>query len=1618
MRKIMLLFVFMYAANLYSIPAGYTDHCSEGGTFTSSSHRYYACYGTDNGNRWYYKANWIGTITYNNATFGDPAPGVVKRGGYRYIGWPSGYTEHGGEGSTYTNNNEVYDAFYGAFGNYYYLYGRMGSTTFNNATFGDPASGIAKVGGYKILGTPTHTPTMGPCGNIAYVASGSGSVSNGSSVSFSVNNTSSAPAMMLISVYNNPSVAVRDVAYGNSHGTQLAYTGISGNAGTRVFYISNLPSGTNTLTVTTSSNDYTIVTAVIYQNVGAVSGYQVNTQQWIYTVSRSITTGSAGGALVAFGSVRAGCNNVSWNSPTSVRLTKTLSGDRATTVSDLFNVSPNTNYTPSFNNACSSEVMSIIVVNLSPATYCLTSTVTPTITKTDTPVLTPTPTMTITATNTCTITQTITRTVTNTVTPTVTRTVTVTATPTATATITLTRTPTVTETITPTITHTSTQTVTPTVTQTVTPTSTVTPTITETFMLTPVVTVAVSYGGDTNISVGDTVSLVVDSYINVYARSSFLQAEVSDGFEIISSTPVADPVYHENNKEGYYGTTIAANVLENHVTTITAKANKPGLLNFYAIYRWQDYTGASQYKQAGKNFFAVSPTFTETYSATPTRTITVTLTETVTSTHTPFLTPTNTPQFHTSISTDHTQYWVVGDRVKVDVYWWVRGQSQDGIPFILRSDNSGNTISAGYVNGPVPNANITNASGPSLYWYVPGGYNPEGTYSYYYNVTSPTDDYISLRSYFTTNTNTAYAVSSDRLHYVITATATLTSTTAVGTQTHTPTNTPVFVSTETSSHEGDWVLGDIVDIYVNWELTGDWSQYWDMEGTPTPENSLYVGSKLAPGYQAAGYIDSYDEPGADVIDSHKPEIKWNISSKVNMQGTRHYRYAVTGLGTGYFSLETYLKTYSGEPFGVIKGPVHRIITSTPTITQTVTETVTPTLTQSVTDTVTQTATLTFTATVTQTMDYTATPSATLSITQKSYMVIVEYKAGNPETGKIKPIIRVVNTDPGYLDLQDLRIRYWYTSDGASSETASVLYAYNESVTITAYASASLASVSVGDQDRAIDITFSQSAGSLAPGGHAEFSCQVSRPSGDYNQLNDWSAGTHTDVFYSNGMINGYIDVNGDERNIFGQEPFVPAEYSLSVDCGGPGEGSAMQDRPYGYGGWGRTVTYTAYVYDYDMTIEGASAEEQELFRSSAIGSPDAPLSYVIDNIPDGAYSLTFRFAELRPWIKEGDDVFSIYANGVRIVSDIDVIKDAGGFAKAYTVTADVIVRGGSLSITFDGSQLAGFSVSLSGILNLGTKRWPAPYNTPQPTVPVLMCDKTFTFTPTITTTPTCTVTPQWSAAISVSSNPVVAGEPFTMWLNGFFSGNSDGSFRITGLSIDDIVDTEPPILGGGQMICGSCFHFYTADHIMRNGTFYDQVTLTVKVYEETEVLCGYFGSGADYLTPLSTISTGLVVVVSATATPTFTDTPTPTRTPTHTATSTVTPTVTPMAIVDISFQSGPLRYGDSLNVRINWQIVGNIELGDTFTILTGGSGFGYASDYNPAPTEVDSPTAPWIRWVIDGGITNLSGSYLFLYTVNAGAGTVSLSAHAHLNDTTICCSDTQYSYVYTPTPTP
>jgi len=64
------------------------------------------------------------------------------------IAGPAGYTWCAGENGSFTLPGTC-DVAYGANGSFSYLYGRTGTITFNNATFGDPAPGVAKAGFYK-----------------------------------------------------------------------------------------------------------------------------------------------------------------------------------------------------------------------------------------------------------------------------------------------------------------------------------------------------------------------------------------------------------------------------------------------------------------------------------------------------------------------------------------------------------------------------------------------------------------------------------------------------------------------------------------------------------------------------------------------------------------------------------------------------------------------------------------------------------------------------------------------------------------------------------------------------------------------------------------------------------------------------------------------------------------------------------------------------------------------------------------------------------------------------------------------------------------------------------------------------------------------------------------------------------------------------------------------------------------------------------------------------------------------------------------------------------------------------------------------------------------------------
>jgi uncharacterized delta-60 repeat protein len=260
---------------------------------------------------------------------------------------------------------------------------------------------------YTDTPTVTITPTMGACGEITYINSGfGGSQYNHQVTEFDLENTAVGPSVMLISVFADPAKVLTNVSYGGVQAVFVERAGINNNAGLRLYRIYNPPSGINTVNVTTEDYDYTVVTAVIYDNVSTIGNVSTNTGHYVYDVNTTITAQSDGDVIAAFGSVRSTSSNITWGAPTSVRIFKSYAYDRGTGNSDMFNATAGTQYTPNFLNssAITGEVLSIIAVDLVANTYCLTSTVTET--STVTPTYTETPTLTFTATPTSTITNT------------------------------------------------------------------------------------------------------------------------------------------------------------------------------------------------------------------------------------------------------------------------------------------------------------------------------------------------------------------------------------------------------------------------------------------------------------------------------------------------------------------------------------------------------------------------------------------------------------------------------------------------------------------------------------------------------------------------------------------------------------------------------------------------------------------------------------------------------------------------------------------------------------------------------------------------------------------------------------------------------------------------------------------------------------------------------------------------------------------------------------------------------------------------------------------------------------------------------------------------------------
>ena len=139
-------------------PDGYTYVADEDESFTFTE-TVDVAYGANG--QFNYMYGVTGTITFDNATFGDPIFGVAKAGFYRSAApvGPDGYTYVADEDESFTFTETV-DVAYGANGQFNYMYGVTGTITFDNATFGDPIFGVAKAGFYRNaapVGPDTYT---------------------------------------------------------------------------------------------------------------------------------------------------------------------------------------------------------------------------------------------------------------------------------------------------------------------------------------------------------------------------------------------------------------------------------------------------------------------------------------------------------------------------------------------------------------------------------------------------------------------------------------------------------------------------------------------------------------------------------------------------------------------------------------------------------------------------------------------------------------------------------------------------------------------------------------------------------------------------------------------------------------------------------------------------------------------------------------------------------------------------------------------------------------------------------------------------------------------------------------------------------------------------------------------------------------------------------------------------------------------------------------------------------------------------------------------------------------------------------------------------------------------
>jgi hypothetical protein len=274
-------------------------------------------------------------------------------------------------------------------------------------------------------------------------------------------------------------------------------------------------------------------------------------------------------------------------------------------------------------------------------------------------------------------------------------------------------------------------------------------------------------------------------------------------------------------------------------------------------------------------------------------------------------------------------------------------------------------------------------------------------------------------------------------------------------------------------------------------------------------------------YSEVGFTNSAGSlnPGAN-----SGEIQITLSKYDNSNYTQTNDYSFNSSMSDYgnnLHITAYVNgilAYGTEPSG--SNPV------TPTPTPVITVTPTPIVTVTPTPTITITPTPIVTVTPTPTPTVTPTPTGVPGASIKVQLVNANTSTS---TNTLYPNFKIINNGTTDINLSNVKIRYYFTNDGTSSNNYNCDWSSAGNGKITS----SFATISKTNADRYLEIGFSSSAGTIAPGASTEVKGRVWK--------NDWSNFTQTNDFSFNSTARSYVDwtnISGYISNtlIWGNEP--------------------------------------------------------------------------------------------------------------------------------------------------------------------------------------------------------------------------------------------------------------------------------------------------------------------------------------------------------------------------------------------------------------------------------------------------------------------------------------------------